>query len=179
MDPYVGEIRIFAGNFAPQDWQLCDGTLLSISSNEALYSLIGTTYGGDGVSTFAVPDLRGRLNVGSGTGTGLTPRAPGQTGGAETVAIDASTMAAHAHPFNIDGATATTTQAGTTVTFADVSGNNTLYANNGLSAAIATPVNPASNTVTPTGGSQSHDNIMPSLAVNYIIALNGIYPSAE
>ncbi len=178
MDPYIGEIRIFAGAFAPQDWQLCDGTLLQISAQQALYSLIGTTYGGDGVTTFAVPDLRGRLAISLGQGPGLSVHTAGQKGGTEQVALTTPTMTSHTHTLNTAGTAATTPTAGPGVTFANTTGQNTMYANAGATP-VPTQENPAATTIANTGTGQVHANIMPCLAVNYIICLLGFYPSAQ
>lgn len=178
MDPYIGEIRIFAGNYAPTDWHLCDGTALPVNSYEALFSLIGTSYGGDGVNTFKVPDLRGRLAISQGQGPGLSARPLAQQGGTEQAALDASSMTAHTHALNTAGANAGTATAGPGVTFANTDVQNTMYVNNGATPAPA-KVNPAANTIAVTGAGQTHDNIMPSMALNYIICLNGIYPQAQ
>lgn len=178
MDPYIGEIRIFAGNYAPTDWQLCDGSALPVSGNEALFSLIGTLYGGDGVTTFNVPDLRGRLAISQGQGPGLTNRVAGQSGGTEQAALDATSMAVHAHTLNTAGTTANTPTAGPTVTFANTADDNTMYVNDGATPAPG-KVNPAANTIAVTGAGQAHANIMPSMALNYIICLIGIYPQAQ
>jgi microcystin-dependent protein len=178
MDPYTGEIRIFAGNFAPIDWQLCDGSALPVNAYEALFSLIGTYYGGDGINTFNVPDLRGRLAISQGQGPGLSSRPLGQQGGTELAVLDASSMAAHTHALNTAGATAGTPTAGPGLTFANTTGQNTMYVNDGVVPA-PNKVNSAANTIAVTGSGQAHDNIMPCLAVNYIICLNGIYPQAQ
>jgi microcystin-dependent protein len=178
MDPYTGEIRIFAGNYAPTDWQLCDGTTLPVSSYEALFSLIGTYYGGDGVNTFNVPDLRGRLAISQGQGPGLSLRPLAQQGGTEQAVLDASSMTAHTHTLNAAGANASTPTAGPGVTFANTAEQNTMYVNNGATPA-PNKVSPAAVTIGNAGAGQAHDNIMPSLALNYIICLNGIYPQAQ
>jgi microcystin-dependent protein len=162
--PYVGEIRMFAGNFAPAGWMFCDGQLLPISENETLFNLIGTTYGGDGQSTFALPDLRGRLPIHQGSGFILA-----ETGGAETVTLTVQQIPAHSHPFLASNDTA-----------------NTLNAqNNVLSTTLtATPYIqiPPTSALAPqaaaaTGGSQPHNNFQPYLCVNFIISLFGIFPS--
>ncbi len=178
MDPYTGEIRIFAGNYAPVDWQLCDGSALPVNDYQALFSLIGTYYGGDGVNTFKVPDLRGRLAISQGQGPGLSARALGQQGGTELAALDASSMAAHTHALNTAGANANTPTAGPGVTFANTVSPNTMYVNDGATPAPTT-ANPAANTIAVAGAGQTHDNIMPCMAFNYIICLNGIYPQAQ
>lgn len=163
MDPYVGEIRFFAGSFAPVGWALCDGTVLAISQNEALYTLIGTTYGGDGVNTFALPDLRGRIPVHRGNNYPM-----GMRGGSETVTLTSNQLPAHAH-----AALAHSTEG----TSADPTGNFWGYSANEQYVTADTINGTMSPTsVSVTGGSQPHDNMMPYLAVNFIIALEGIYP---
>lgn len=169
-EPFVGEIRMFAGNFAPRGWAFCDGQLLAISQNDALFSLLGTIYGGDGQSTFALPDLRGRLPVHAGTGSGLSPRQLGQRSGAESVTLTANEMPAHVHP------SATTAPAGA----GDPGGRR--VGNTGDTAifaagAAAPDVAMSAATGGNTGGSQPHSNLMPFLCVSFIIALFGIYPS--
>lgn len=171
-DPFIGEIRMFAGNFAPVNWAFCDGTLLSISDNDALFSLIGTTYGGDGQTTFALPDLRGRLPVGQGAGPGLTPRTVGQQFGTDTVTLTAQQLPAHSHGF------VATTASGTSPNPRD-----NLFANSGEDVIYAPPPdNPPyetmnQQTVRNDGGGTAHDNHMPSTAMSYIICLSGIFPS--
>lgn len=182
MDPYIGEIRLFAGNFAPVDWHLCDGTLLQVSAYNTLFSLIGAAYGGDGVNTFAVPDFRGRVGLSQGTyteGTTVTNYALGQQGGTETVTLTTASMAAHAHTLNTAGVAATTGTFDTTVTFANTTGQNTLYIKDGLPSSTAVQASPNTASVVSAGGSQGHNNVMPGLAVNYIICLNGIYPQFQ
>lgn len=179
MDPFAGEIRLFAGTFAPINWHFCDGSLLNISQYQLLFALVGFTWGGDGHSTFGIPDLRGRIPVGSGQGVGLTLRTLAQTGGTSSVQITESNLPAHTH---------------------------TLYASNaqansatvGVGQGLAQPVTTASNKVvrysppaanptqqnfdpasisTAYGSSYSHSNVMPYLAIQYIICLNGLYPN--
>jgi microcystin-dependent protein len=162
--PYVGEIRMFAGNFAPAGWMFCEGQLLPISEFETLFNLIGTTYGGDGQSTFALPDLRGRLPMHFGNGSILA-----ETGGAETVTLTVSQIPAHSHPFlavtDIGGASAPT--------------NNLIAQSDTLKMYAA--VNPTSAlnaaSMGSTGGSQPHNNFQPYLCVDFIISLFGIFPS--
>lgn len=173
MDNFIGDIRLFAGNYAPQGWMFCNGALLSISENDTLFALIGTTYGGDGQTTFAVPDLRGRVPVGQGTGPGLSNRVLSQTYGTETVTLLPTQMPQHSHALNATTATGTSPQPG-----------GRLFAQTGLDnlygPAPATDPQPqvlAANAVIASGGSQPHDNIMPSMGLNYIIALQGIFPS--
>jgi microcystin-dependent protein len=174
--PYVGEIRMFAGNFAPAGWMLCQGQVLPISENEVLFNLIGTTYGGDGQSTFALPDLQSRVPIHMGTGGGGTYNI-GENGGVESVTLTTQQIPSHNHLVT------TTAQAGT---------SNTPNANNianegpaGISNVFSylpfsglTQVQLNPNTIGTAGGSQPHDNIQPILAINYIISLFGIYPSA-
>ena len=170
LDPFLGEIKIFAGNFAIQGHALCNGALLAISQNVNLFALLGTTYGGDGINTFGLPDLRGRVPIHMGTGTGLTPRTNGETGGIEEVTLTINQLPAHTHPMNANPA----------------DGNSTNPANNFWAAQPAlgqyAPANTAGSNLkttatTPAGGSQPHENLQPYLALNYIIALEGIYPS--
>jgi microcystin-dependent protein len=162
--PYVGEIRIFAGNFAPAGWMFCEGQLLAISENSTLFQLIGTTYGGDGQSTFALPDLRGRLPMHQGNGFTLA-----ETGGAEQITLTVSQIPAHSHPMLASSATASQTTPSTTVlatpTVPDV------Y------RAFANPAALAPQSISATGGSQPHTNFQPYLCVNFIISLFGIFPS--
>jgi microcystin-dependent protein len=169
-DPYIGEIRMFAGNYAPQGWALCNGTLQSISENEALFALIGTTYGGDGQSTFALPDMRGRLPLHQGTGPGLTARVMGQAFGSEMVTLAATQMPSHTHTLVASSADATAS----VPTGAIPAGqpNDTMY----LSSPTASPSSMSASALQPDGGSQPHDNTMPFLCVNFIISLFGIFP---
>jgi microcystin-dependent protein len=162
--PYVGEIRMFAGNFAPAGWMFCEGQLLPISEYETLFNLIGTTYGGDGQSTFALPDLRGRVPLHFGNGFTLA-----ETGGVETVTLTVPQIPAHSHPFLASSNNATTTNASGNV--AATTPNYTPYINaNGNTA-----LNPQS--ITSIGGSQPHNNFQPYLCVDFIISLFGIFPS--
>ncbi len=162
--PYVGEIRIFAGNFAPAGWMLCDGQLLPISENETLFQLIGTTYGGDGQSTFALPDLRGRIPVHQGNGTTLA-----EQGGAEEVSLTVNQLPAHTHPFL---AVAT---AGNQISPAGNLLANSFNVTPYINDAPTGDFNAAA--VASVGGSQPHENRMPFLCVNFIISLFGIFPS--
>lgn len=167
-EPFIGEIKMFAGNFAPRGWALCDGQLLAISQNDALFSLLGTIYGGDGRTTFGLPDMRGRLPLHLGTGPGLSPRTIGSRGGQENVTITSNQLPAHSHTFQATSEFAeSTTPSGNTLaasTGASIYGSGTAIA---MNAAI----------VENTGGSQSHTNVMPYTCMNFIIALLGIYPS--
>ena len=161
--PYVGEIRMFAGNFAPAGWMFCDGSLLPISENETLFQLIGTTYGGDGQSTFALPDMRGRLPLHQGNGLTLA-----ETGGAEEVTLTVSQIPAHTHAFIASSGSASTT----------IPGNNLLASalqDAYVEDLAAQNLNPAA--VSSVGGTQPHTNFQPYLCINFIISLFGIFPS--
>jgi|PlaIllAssembly_1097288.scaffolds.fasta_scaffold00327_5 microcystin-dependent protein len=162
--PYVGEIRMFAGNFAPAGWMDCDGQLLPISGNETLFQLIGTTYGGDGQSTFALPDLRGRVPVHVGAGIVL-----GEQAGVESVTLTAQQIPAHTHGHSASASPASTTGNPTGLT-ADA-GTTLIYG----ADAPSIPLNAAA--ISTVGGSQPHDNMAPFLAVSYIISMFGIFPS--
>ena len=172
--PFVGEIRMFAfGNRgAPNGWQVCNGSLLSIAEYEVLFTLIGTTYGGDGQSTFAVPDLRGRLPIHQGQGPGLSNYVIGQVAGTETVTLISTQMPAHTHTMVATAAASTALTPGTGLLPGTVSGD-IFYATD-LTGATAAPMAAQSTTVA--GGSQPHDNTMPTLTVQYCIAWAGIYP---
>jgi microcystin-dependent protein len=168
-EAFVGEIRMFAGNFAPQNWAPCDGRLLPIAENEVLYTLLGTTYGGDGQTTFGLPDLRGRLPIGMGQGPGLSPRVQGQQMGVESVTLNVAQTPAHTHAFAAGGASSSASPQGLVPAAAT-----------GFSFYAAAPTAStwlAPGTVQTVGGGQPHDNVMPSLAVSFIIALAGIFPS--
>jgi microcystin-dependent protein len=175
-NPFLGEIRIFGGNFAPAGWAFCNGQLLSIANDSALYTLIGTTYGGDGVNSFALPDLRSRVAVGEGTGGGFSPRVIGQNGGSEQVTLTPATVAAHTHSFSATSASATATVP-TNNLLATPSSTTTAFLYLNGAATGTTDAAPANTSVQPSGGGLPHDNIMPSLALNYIIALQGVFPS--
>lgn len=163
--PYVGEIRMFAGNFAPAGWMFCEGQLLPISEYQTLFNLIGTTYGGDGQSTFALPDLRGRLPIHQGNGFTLA-----ETGGVETVTLTVSTIPAHSHPY-----------LGSTAGVNSGSTNNAVVGQTPTTVKLFSGVAPsaamASNSITSTGGSQPHDNFQPYLCIDFIISLFGVFPS--
>lgn len=167
-EPFVGEIRMFAGNFAPQGWAFCDGQLLAISQNDALYSLLGTIYGGDGQITFGLPDLRGRIPVHAGSGPGLSARQVGQSGGSEKITLTPNQMPAHNHPLLASGDLAGRTTPENNL-LARIT-NNDLYSGDPPDIALS------AQAVGATGGSQSHTNLMPYLCINFIIALFGIYP---
>lgn len=172
-DPFIGEIRIFAGNFAPEGWALCNGQLLQISQNTALFSIIGTTYGGDGRSTFALPNLQGRIPVSFGQGAGLSNLVLGQSYGSEAVTLTANQMPSHGHSATIKGANAGTTNQPQDSLFGKVPRTN-MY-----STPDATPTNMTEGSISlqNAGGSLAHNNMQPYLTLNFIIAINGIYPS--
>jgi len=168
MEPFIGEIKMFAGNFAPRNWALCDGQLLAVTQNEALFSLLGTTYGGDGRTTFGLPDLRGRVPVHAGNGPGLSSRSLGQNSGAESVLLTENQLPPHTHSMPANSG------------FGDQmepNGNVPAKADDGernySSATPDTNLQPTERA----GGSQSHTNVQPFQCVNFVIALYGIYPS--
>lgn len=167
--PFIGEIRMFGGSFAPAGWAFCNGQLLPISENDALFILLGTTYGGDGQETFALPNLQSRIPIHMGTGPGLSSYIIGEQGGVEEVTLTVNQIPIHTHaPLASD--------AGGT---ADSPGNN-YWATSSLGKPyVAAPPNVLMNpgTITPSGGSQPHDNMLPFLCVTYIISLFGIFPS--
>ncbi len=165
--PYVGEIRIFAGNFAPVGWAFCDGQLVAISENETLFQLIGTTYGGDGESTFALPDLRGRLPLHQGANAGST-FVMGQTGGAEEVTVVTQQVPAHAHPFL--AANAQGDQINPSGNLPAQSFNVTPYINQAPDGSML------NTAISPVGGGQPHENRQPFLGVSFIISLFGLFP---
>lgn len=167
-DQFIGEIRMFAGNFAPVGWAFCNGQLLAIESNTALFSLIGTYYGGDGVTTFALPDLRSRVPIHQGQGSGLSPYVIGQISGVENVTLTTQQLPQHTHTANADsGSGGVSSPAGA---YWASSPNTKQYSpsTNATMAPTATSL---------TGGSQAHANIMPYLTISFIIATQGIYPS--
>ena len=166
--PYVGEIRLFGGNFAPAGWMFCSGQLLPIVENEVLFQLIGTTYGGDGQSTFALPDLRGRVPVHQGNNLGNVFIA-GQNGGSENVTLTVPQIPAHSHPMLASADPANSPNPAANVLGETVS--TTPYFAGPPAVALAP------QSVMPTGGSQPHNNVQPFLCINYIISLFGIFPS--
>jgi microcystin-dependent protein len=192
MDQFLSTILIWPPNFAPRGWALCAGQVMSISQNTALFSLIGTMYGGDGVQTFQLPDLRGRVPLGAGQGTGLSPYIVGQSGGTENVTLTNSTLAAHTHTATPAGLSATVpavTTGGTTnqptpsvalATPTDAARNPlNIYSNATPTQNLAPGTVTGSISVGSAGGGQPHANIQPYLAINYIIALQGIFPSRD
>jgi len=166
--PYIGEIRMFAGNFAPQGWAICDGQVQAIAENIPLFNLIGTTYGGDGVTTYALPDLRSRVPVHQGQGPGLTDRPLGSSGGEETVTLNVSGIPAHLHPAQASAVGGSSTNPAGNV-WAQWSANP-------YSDQPAGPLMSAAAAET-AGGSQPHDNMVAFQAINFIISLFGVFPS--
>ena len=184
-EPFIGQIQPFGFNFAPRGWALCDGQLLPISQNTALFSLLGTTYGGDGKTTFALPDLRGRLPMHQGRGPGLSTRKIGQKGGSETVTLNVAQMPAHDHSGTgtVTGKVQANSGAGDTDnpagnTLATLSRTNQ-YSTAGPNTAMhSDTVTGTGNFTTSTaGGSQPHNNMQPYLVINWCIALVGLFPS--
>ena len=167
--PYLGEIRMFGGNFAPAGWAFCNGQLLAISDNDALFTLIGTTYGGDGQTTFALPNLQSRIPIHMGQGSGLSNYTLAETGGAEQVTLTTQQIPTHTH------APLASTVGGSDSPTNDYWGDSAL--GKPYAAAVAPFVSMNLQTITPTGGSQPHDNMPPFLCVTYIISLAGIFPS--
>jgi microcystin-dependent protein len=180
VDAYLGEIRMFAGNYAPVGWVMCDGATLPITGNEALFSLLGTTWGGDGHSNFGLPDLRGRTPVGMGQGTGLTSRVIGQSLGSETVALTGDQMPAHTHVVTASGAATATSP--TNAFPGQLAGTaNVLYYK-----MPTPPPSPPPTTgtmigaaVSNAGSSLPHDNVMPSTVLTYLICTVGIFPTTN
>ena len=168
--PYIGEIRMFAGSFAPAGWAFCDGSLQAISQNDTLFNLIGTTYGGDGQNTFALPDLRGRVPIHMGQGSGLSNRTIGENGGTEAVTITTQQLAAHTHPAlcSAGGGSPSSDPANGTWAASDVN----QYSNAAVTGFIGNGI-----PTTSVGGSQPHENMIPFLVISYIISLFGIFPS--
>lgn len=172
MDPFIGEIVMFGGNFNPRGWAKCDGQLLPIDQNSALFSILGTLYGGDGRTTFGLPDLRGRVPIHTGTGPGLSPRALGRKGGGETATISENQLPAHDHA--LQGSTDQATEADPSA-----SGGNKVPAQAELNiyTESAPDVAMAANAIGAAGGGQPHTNVMPFQVVCFIIALVGVFPS--
>lgn len=182
MDPFIGEIIMFAGNFAPRGWALCQGQLLPISQNTALFSILGTIYGGDGRTTFALPDLRGRVAIGQGNGPGLSQRPLGQRGGAESTVLSVLNLPSHNHlgALKVSSGDSTLSQAsaGSSIATPGTTSGRTFTASQGYNT--STPditLNGNSVETGMTGGGQSFNNMEPFLVINYIIALQGVFPS--
>lgn len=169
-EPFVGEIKMFAGNFAPRGYAFCDGQLLAVSQNDALFSLFGTIYGGDGRTTFGLPDLRGRIPVHAGQGPGLSNRRLGQKTGSERVTLTLNEIPSHTHTAQASDNQATSTTLSNKV-LARVETDASFY------ASTSDPRTLINGVVSNTGGSQSHNDMMPTLCIHFIVALVGIYPS--
>lgn len=169
-EPFIGEIKMVGFNFAPRGYATCDGQLLPIAQNTALFSLLGTTYGGNGQTTFALPDLRGRVAIHQGTGAGLTPRQIGSNGGAETATLTTAQLPAHNHPLQAQSAAGNSRDPGGNALAQEATAQTATYS--------ATAPNVAMNaaSVGNTGTGQGHENMSPFLVVNFVIALEGIFP---
>ena len=167
MEPLLGSIILFGGNFQPRGWAFCNGQSLQIDQYSALYSLLGTAYGGDGIATFHLPDLRGRVPVHAGTGAGLSPRSPGEAFGHEAVTLAAAQVPPHTHDLVVADVPSSSDRAQ-----GDMIARSQIFSDRGGSTLSLNPLS-----IALTGGGQPHDNMQPSLCVNYIIALEGIYPS--
>lgn len=185
-DPFIGQITIFAGNYAPEGWSICNGSTLSVNDYAPLFSLIGYTYGGNGATTFALPDLRGRLPIGSGTGPKLSSYKLGDVVGAETVTLTAATIPAHNHAFNAQNIDATSTYptsnpvtTSNDMSLAKAGVGDYLYSITGQGSPTAVVLGDSvSNSIAT--GNQPHLNIMPVMVLNYIICIqNGIYPDLQ
>jgi microcystin-dependent protein len=170
-NPFIGEIRMFGGNFAPAGWAFCNGSLQSIAQNDTLFALIGTTYGGDGQQTFALPNLLGRVPISDGQGSGLSNYVIGQTGGVENVTLTTSNLPAHNHTVQGDAATGTANSPAGNV-WANSTGAKQFVAPAGSNATMNSGAIGSA-----LGSGQPHDNMRPFLAVSFIISLFGIFPS--
>lgn len=169
-DPFVGEIRIFPFNFAPRGWAFCDGQLLPLSQNTALFSLLGTNYGGNGKSNFALPDLQGRAPMHPGQGPGLSLHDLGETGGSETVSLLESEIPSHNHALRVDGADPGEDRTPGGEYFARSTGGNL------FSDPAGNLIQMSPDALSPSGGDQPHNNMQPYLTLNFCIALQGVFP---
>ncbi len=170
-EPFVAEIRMFGGNFAPRGWALCDGQLLPIAQNTALFSILGTTYGGDGRTSFALPDLRGRVSLHEGQGPGLSPYALGNKSGVEHVTLAVNEIPAHNHKVEANPDPGNSPSPVNAIPGAETAGAVDLWSTNAKNGDMKASM------IQNTGGSQQHKNRQPYLVVNYIIALQGLFPS--
>ncbi|MDO3410551.1 tail fiber protein [Saccharibacillus sp. CPCC 101409] len=175
-EAFIGEIRLFSGNFAPKGWAFCNGQQMSVNQNQALFSIIGTTYGGDGVNNFNLPNLQGTAPIGQGQGNGLTGRTMGQQVGHAAVTLNQTQIPMHTHtPVGVEATQALTTPAGNFWAQATPTGrpatSKPLYGPPGADG--------MAGALSPSGGNQPHNNMQPYLAVSYIICLSGIYPSQQ
>jgi microcystin-dependent protein len=179
--PYIGQISIFAGNFPPAGWALCNGQTMAIAENDTLFNLIGTTYGGDGQETFNLPNLQSRVPIHMGNASSGTTYVIGEMAGVETVTLSTSQIPQHNHlAMTVSGTPGNLSTPGTTAVLADEQvglGTNSPFTYTPYNSASPNQVTFASATVANAGGSQPHENIQPMLAVNFIISLYGIYPS--
>lgn len=173
-EPFLGEIRMFAGNFAPRGWAFCNGQILPIAQNTALFSILGTTYGGNGQTTFALPNLQGQVPVQWGSAPGGSSYSLGQTGGSENVTLLIGQVPAHSHPVNASNTASTPSVVGAVPATIPAPRGGTAT-NSYAASGDGTTMNP--QMVGPAGGSQPHANMQPYLCVSFIIALNGIFPS--
>lgn len=175
-EPFIGEIRMFGFNFNPRGYAFCNGATLFISQNTALFSILGTTYGGNGTTTFGLPNLQGRAVVGAGQGPGLTPRSLGETGGQATVALNSTQIPQHTHGLN--AATLTPQNPAQNVPTPTVQAQLGLSAPNNIYIDPVTPnTSLIASSISPTGGNLPHENRQPNLAINFCIATQGIFPS--
>lgn len=176
-DQFIGEIRLFALKFAPYGWALCNGQLLAVRQYTPLFSVIGITYGGDGVQTFALPNLQGRIMVGTGQGPGLSPYALGEADGATVISLSREQSASHIHGFNADREAATTASPeGAVLSKGHYKSSTGATGAVACYTTLAPDTNMSSNALGPTGAGLPHDNMMPYLALNYCIALTGEFP---
>jgi microcystin-dependent protein len=173
-NPFVGEVRMFAGNFAPRGWAMCQGQILSISQNAALFSLLGTNFGGNGTSTFALPNLQGSVPMHQGNGPGLTPRVVGEVGGEQPVTLLQTEMPAHNHVVNADTGGGTQASPIGGVWAEAKKGKN---AANHYAPSSGSNVAMSTGALSATGGNLAHNNMQPYLCVTFIIALLGIFPA--
>jgi microcystin-dependent protein len=174
MECFIGEIRLFAGNYAPEGWALCNGQILPIAQNEVLFTLFGTTYGGDGSTTFALPNLQSRIPVGQGQAPGMQQYALGATGGMDTVTLTTANLPSHTHAMSVVSAVGTATSPQNNYP-AQASGNFTYYAPTNATGFASVDMDP--HMITSEGSGQAHDNCMSTTALTYIIALTGVFPS--
>lgn len=173
-ESFIGEIRMFAGNFAPRGWAFCDGQLLAVSGNDALFSLLGTNYGGDGRTTFGLPEMRGRIPIHQGSGPGLSPRLLGAKAGQEKVTLTVNQLAAHTHSAQCtDGAGTSNSPQGNI--WAGVAAGVAYSSDPPVTS--STPLAAKADAISVAGESQSHTNLQPFVCVNFIISLVGIFPS--
>jgi microcystin-dependent protein len=175
MDPFVGEIRLFGGDYAPEGWLLCNGAAVSISTYQALFSLVGTIYGGDGVTNFALPDLKGRVPIGSGQGVGLQNYPLASFGGSQTQSLTTANLPSHTHSLNVSNTLASTSTPGSGVTLGTLADPMRFYVDS--SQPVTATVNFSTNAISTVGGGVAHNNTMPMLAMTYIICWEGLYPN--